>query len=95
MSDFERNKGKLIPVNVDTEHFSEDDYNTYFENGFVVVDGEVYEVEWEVEAETDSYNFCEVKENEDGTIDFHTMHYNGGGSFVEIVESSLKKEEKI
>ena len=47
MSEYERNKGKLIPVGVDTEHFTDDDYDTYTENGFAVIDGEVYEVEWE------------------------------------------------
>ena len=30
----ERNKGKLIPVDVDTEHFTEDDYETYIEAQF-------------------------------------------------------------
>lgn len=90
MSDYERNKGKLIPVDVDTEHFSEDDYDTYFENGFAVIDGEVYEVEWEVEGVTDAPDFAEVKINEDGTINFHTYHYNGVAHWTEVVENELE-----
>ena len=48
MSEYERNKGKLIPVGVDTEHFTDEDFGAYTENGFAVIDGEVYEVQWEV-----------------------------------------------
>lgn len=92
MSDYERNKGKLIPTGIDTENYTEEDFDTLYDNGFVIVNGEVYKVEWEVEAETDSYDFCEVKENEDGSINFHTMHYNGGAFFTEIIENALSKE---
>ena len=45
MSEYERNKGKLIPVDVDTEHFTYNDFDTYIENGFEVIDGQIYEVE--------------------------------------------------
>lgn len=90
MSEYERNKGKLIPVDVDTEHFSEDDFDAYFENGFAVIDGEVYEVEWEVAQNSAAPEFAEVKINEDRTIDFHTYHYNGGGHWTELVERELK-----
>lgn len=89
MSEYERNKGKLIPVGVDTEHFTDDDYDTYTENGFVVINGEVYEVEWEVEQEIDGYEFADVLKNKDGTIAFHTYHYNGGSHWTEVVEHAL------
>ena len=90
MSDYERNKGKLIPTGIDTEGFSEDDYDTYVENGFAVIDGEIYEVEWEVMREAGEYTFQEVVENQDGTINFHTYHYNGGAHWTEIIEGELK-----
>ena len=90
MSSFERNKGKLIPVNVDTENFTEDDYETYLENGFTIIDNEVYEVAWEVEQDTEVLDFADVKINQDGTIDFHTCHYNGGAYWTEVVENALK-----
>lgn len=89
MSDYERNKGKLIPVGVDTEHFTGDDYDTYTENGFVIIDGEVYEVEWEVEQEVGGYEFADVLKNKDGTITFHTYHYNGGAHWTEVIEHAL------
>lgn len=90
MSDMERNKGKLVPTGVDTEHFTEEDFDTYSENGFAVMDGEVYEVIWDVKGDTDCCEFAEVTENEDGSIDFHTMHYNGGAYWLEVIEDQLK-----
>lgn len=92
MSEMERNKGKLIPVDVDTEHFTEEDYETYQENGFVVFDKEIYEVEWAIQRDTDCYDFADVVENDDGTINFHTYHYNGGAHWIEVVEDALKNK---
>lgn len=89
MSEYERNKGKLIPVDVDTEHFTDEDFETYTENGFAVIDGEVYEVQWEVKSESDAPDFSDVRVNEDGSIDFHTYHYNGGAYWTEVVEKAL------
>lgn len=91
MSEVERNKGRLIPVNIDTEHYTEDDFDNLFDNGFVEVNGEIYEVQWEVKRDTDEYGFADVKENPDGSIDFHTSHYNGGGHWTEVVEHALEK----
>lgn len=91
MSCIERNKGKLTPTGIDTENFSDDDWYTYYDNGFQRVDGELYEVEWEVRGETDCCDFAEVTTNEDGSIDFHTMHYNGGAHWTEVVEYAMGK----
>lgn len=92
MSEMERNKGKLIPVDVDTEHFTEEDYETYQENGFVVFDKEIYEVEWHIKRDTDCCDIVDVIENSDGTINFHTYHYNGGAHWTELVEDALKNK---
>lgn len=89
MSDYERNKGKLIPLGVDTENFSDEDFEAYTENGFAVIDGEVYEVQWEVERANDVPEFADVNVNADGSIDFHTYHYNGGGHWTEVIEEAL------
>lgn len=89
MSDMEHNKGKLIPTNVDTELFNEEAFEQYSENGFVVIDGEIYSVEWEVQR-GELYDFAYVDENEDGSISFNTYHYNGGGHWTEVVEGALK-----
>lgn len=45
MSDMERNKGRLIPTYTDTDLFQEHDFDMYRDNGFEVIDGEVYEVD--------------------------------------------------
>lgn len=89
MSDMEHNKGKLIPTNIDTELFDEDAFEQYTDNGFVVIDGEIYSVEWEIKR-GELYDFAYVDEHEDGTISFNTYHYNGGGHWTEVVERALK-----
>lgn len=94
MSEMERNKGRLIPADIDTEHYTDDDYDTLWENNFVVIDGEVYSVEWEVERDSDCCGFADVAEGEYGTISFHTYHYNGGAHWTEVVEYVLKGREK-
>lgn len=111
MSDYERNKGKLIPFKLteevakklvidagyrlDKEYYKSykeqvtEDY-TWFDPYLCKVGDGWYKVVWEVEAETDAPEFVDVKENEDGTIDFHSYHYNGGGHWTEVVERALK-----
>lgn len=89
MSEMEYNKGKLIPTGIDTEMFDDDAFDKYMENGYEVIDGEVYDVEWETRR-GELYGFCNVKENDDGSIEFETYHYNGGGHWTELVEKKLK-----
>lgn len=94
MSEVERNKGRLIPVNIDTEHYTEDDFDDLYAEGFVNINGEIYEVQWEVKRDTDTPDyFADVTENPDGSIDFHTMHYNGGGHWAEVVEEVLNRDQ--
>jgi hypothetical protein len=90
MSDMEHNKGKLIPTNIDTELFSEEAFEEYSENGYVVIDNEIYEVVWEIQR-GELYGFADVKQNEDGSIDFNTYHYNGGAHWTEVVEEALNE----
>lgn len=94
MSDYERNKGLLIPTGIDTENFTEEDFETYCENGFEVIDGEIYEVRWEVRKDQSCPEFADVTLNEDGSISFHTYHYNGGGHWTEVVKDELVRKSK-
>lgn len=89
MSEMERNKGTLIPIGVDTEHFGDEEFETYEENGFVVIDNEIYEVVWDIRGDTDCYGFADVEVNSDGSISFHTYHYNGGANWTELVVEKL------
>lgn len=93
MSEMEHNKGRLVPISVDTEHFTEEQFDDYRENGFVVIDGEIYEVEWEIKR-GELYDFAYVDEQDNGVIDFNTYHYNGGGHWTEVVQRELNKKEK-
>lgn len=109
MSDYERNKGKLIPFDLTEdaakllveakgeklddfyESYKEqvsDDYTWYNEN-LAKVNDKWYTVEWEVKRGEDVPDFAEASLNEDGSIDFHTYHYNGGAHWIEIVEGAL------
>ena len=89
MSTVERNKGRLIPTGIDTELFSEETFGDYEENGFVVIDNEIYSVEFDVENEKDCSYFAAVHVDDKGVIHFHTLHNNGGAHWTEIVESQL------
>jgi succinate dehydrogenase/fumarate reductase flavoprotein subunit len=88
MSDMEYNKGKLIQTGIDLEQMSEEDIDDLYEQDIYIIDGEAYKVEWEHRRE-DLYEIARAKVNEDGTIDFETYHYNGGGHWTEVVESAL------
>lgn len=88
MSSIERNKGKLIPV-INNPTLDYADWDTLYDLGCVRVKNIVYNVEWEVEGEKDCAYFADVKVNPDGSIDFHTLHYNGGGYWAEVIEDKL------
>ena len=92
MSDMEHNKGKLTPANIDTELSDEEAFEEYSENGFVVIEGEIYSVEWEIQR-GELFDFADVVANADGSISFNTWHYNGGAHWTEVVEEALYKDE--
>lgn len=97
MSAIERNKGKLIKVSWDEikelyPNAAVDDIEWDTKNTFTVINGEFYRVEWEVNGYTDIIEFSDVTKNDDGSIDFHTLHYNGGSHWTELVEWSLNRE---
>jgi len=91
MSTTERNKGTLKYAGIDIENFSEGNFDTHRENGYLVLDGDIYKVTYEVEAEQDVCDFSEIKEEANGTFSFHTLHYNGGGCLEEVLEEALNK----
>lgn len=102
MSDCERNKGKLIPVSWDTickalevEGLEEDFYeflDRIGESGkYEQIGDDWYEIVWEVKRSHQCDYFADVTKNEDGSIDFHTMHYNGGAHWTEVVEGALNE----
>lgn len=88
MSQMEHNKGRLVPTHIDTELFDDDAFEAYSENGYVVMDGEIYSVEWEIKG-GELYGFADVSQDRYGNIEFNTYHYNGGAHWTEVVEEAL------
>ena len=91
MSDMEHNKGRLIPTGIDLELYDEDSRDDIEDNGLVIIDGEVYSVEWEIRR-GELYGFERADVNSDGSIDFETYHYNGGAHWTELIEDALKNK---
>jgi hypothetical protein len=66
----------------------ESDY-TWYDEGLAYVGNRYYKAEFEIQG-GELYGFAEANMNEDGSIDFNTYHYNGGGHWTEVVEGALK-----
>lgn len=98
MSSLERNRGNLYEVGLasemqgDMDEFEFCDYLA--EKDMLHIGDKIYTVVWYVKSDRDCSFFAEVKEQDDGTIDFHTMHYNGGGSLEEVLEPYIKRLEE-
>lgn len=94
MSDVERNKGVLTPISLETvltmwpEFDAEDSLETT-DGNIVVLKGSLYWVHFEVKCEIDCMYFCELNHKLDGSIHFHTLHYNGGAYWLEVIEDEL------
>lgn len=93
MSYMELNKGVLRPTGIDTENYTDENFEDLWDNGMTMIDGEVYSIEYEVEGKNPDEGFAEVVENEDGSISFFTCHYNGGAGLEEVIEGYLNGEE--
>lgn len=93
MSETERNKGILKPLFV-ANLMQRDHLVAYLDENYdtkILIDGWIYDVLYEVRRDTDAYDFADVVRNPDGTISFHTMHYNGGGCLSDVIVGALKK----
>jgi hypothetical protein len=94
MGEYERNKGRLCPLGVSTINFSEEDFDKCSESGYVVIRNMLYRVEWSIRKDQSYDGFADVKINNDGSIDFHTHHDNGGAHWTELVEDALGGAEQ-
>lgn len=107
MSNYERNKGKLIPTNksiddlfkefggteYDLDIYTKEEYVREYchDYGYQFVNGKIYEVKFEVKGDRDCQDFADVSVDKNGIISFHTYHYNGGAHYTEVIESELRK----
>lgn len=71
-----------------------DCFDDYFHNEYVEIGDQWYKVDFKIK-KADCYGIEYAKTLDDGSIDFLTYHYNGGGHWTEIVESALKHEGEI
>ena len=90
MSQTVLNKGRLIPI-------TGDEYNKYDENykcgTHIKIDGQGYKIELEID-DGDVNEYSNIVENEDGSINFLTIHYNGGGHWTEFIEDFIEDKSK-
>ena len=98
MSTVERNKGRLIPVTLEDwiKYFPEascEDLEWDTKGNYVRIGDDFYKIVWEIKKELDCSDFADVVENIDGSINFHTLHYNGGAHWTEVIEQALTKKE--
>ena len=82
-------KGVLKPTNIDTENFSEDDFETYKEEGFVVADGEIYEVVYEIN-EVFCNGLSTFFEDSNRNVEFECVFNDGGTWIGEILQEYLE-----
>jgi hypothetical protein len=93
MSETEINKGLLVPHPSQSE-LTQEEIDELLENGdeWMMVNDVLYRVKYEIERQTEPY-FSQTSCNGDGSINFFTMHYNGG-SLQEVIEESLTRKKK-
>lgn len=105
MSDYEHNKGKLIPLGPMDEERAErliggipewastaiEAIDDDPENyGIVKIGAEYYRVEFEVNGGQMISEFCTIEKKDNGVILFNSQHYNGGAHWTEVVEEAIK-----
>lgn len=90
-NNFVRDKGIEIPDCYDSalEYFEEGAYD----NNFVVINGKVYSVVFDVRRgdESDMGSVLLWQQEDPVTFKFATYHYNGGAHWTEIVAEELEK----
>jgi len=63
------------------------------EDRFVIVKGFLYEIISKKNL-SDDHNIFDAVENNDGTIDYHVMYYNGGCCFDEAIDWAIEDMNK-
>lgn len=82
------NKQEDLEYDTYLEQISDDP--SWYDEDLVCIGRKWYKVKFEIRR-GELYGFAEAKENSDGSIDFNTYHYNGGGHWTEVVEDALRK----
>ena len=103
MSEYERNKGILIPVSESDESiaervvkeipgWAESKVDAFLENaseyGYERLNGKLYQME-RLDVIDHDPEYCKIHINSVGDIEFESYHYNGGGRWTEMVEQAI------
>ncbi len=97
MSTVERNKGTLeliaIGSNAITSYEKRVEADTEDQYLYLSNQLKLYKIIYEIESEQDCSHFSEIVGDVHGTreLDFHTLHYNGGGSLQEVLEAEITR----
>lgn len=105
MSDYERNRGKLIPIELTEDKAREicADLNIqisdYYDNWIdCLLEERFYDylrisnAFYKLEdykREEEPQEWADITKNNDGSFSFDTYHYNGGGHWTELLEDKL------
>ena len=82
--------------------FDDEFYETYEDNlqdeqgdKYLIVGDRLFKYLENHSVDIDSADISNVKINDDNTIDFEVMFYNGGGSLDDVIEYALKKNNLL
>lgn len=106
MSYTELNKGRMIPVEesieeiaqkvittLDTKYYAskvEEFRAEAFEYGYEFFRGKLYKMEFDIQGDN-TLDYVDVVEDDNGVIEFTTIHYNGGASLLEVIDQGLDR----
>lgn len=105
MSDYERNSGKLIPIELtegkaweicaESNIPMEDYYDNWIDcllgekfYDYIKINKKFYKLE-DYSRDENPQEWASVTKNSDGSFNFDTYHYNGGGHWTELLEDKL------
>lgn len=84
--------GIIIDIIDKDDDWIEDCFRDEFYDRYIKFDGSWYRREQSIES-TDCCQISYGKKNDDGSIEYMTYHYNGGGCWTEVLSSAIKDHE--
>jgi hypothetical protein len=97
MSYQELNKGMLLPVSKKMiEGMGKQGYDEewFLDNDYIEIDGKWFKMYFDIQRQDISTGHTDYEINSGGSIEFLTIHYNGGAGIEEVLTDMLKGKIK-